>query len=47
LEFSAFVGLIHKEFVAMHGHTIVTKNDGSFMGDRGAEWVVKNVSLFS
>ena len=23
LEFSASVGFIHKEFVAMHGHTIV------------------------
>jgi len=26
LEFSASVGFIHKEFVTMHGHTIVKNN---------------------
>jgi hypothetical protein len=30
LEFSVSVGFIHKEFVAMHGHTIVKNNHLQF-----------------
>ena len=29
LEFSVFVGFIHKESVTMHGHTIVTNKDST------------------